>query len=479
MAARRAPDAVITDVLMPGLDGYELARALRGEPATRHIPIVFSTAHYGRQEIQPLAHACGVHDVILKPARPSTVLATIDSLFVPGPISVPAVEQIVETQRLTRCGTWELDLATNTILVSPELSDVLRVPSKVAVHELTRRMHPDDVAAIATMVENTWCTGSPATAELRVVDADGSVRELIVSCRTASAHRSSPAARLWGVAQDVTQIREKLRTSLQTQVDWHAVRRTIDAFHRAVLPSTLPAIAGAGLATVYLPDPERLDIGTAWYDAHPVAGGRLLVSVGKVAGHDRHPVAVMGHALAALRTYAHDDPDPVGVLTRLNRFLADTCQDDTFVTAVVGLFDPATGHLRVANGGHPAPLVLARDGDGDDGVSAMPVTAAGPALGVLADAVFPHSDLYLAPGSAFCAYTEGLTDRHNDPMSVGGRRLRRVAAQVFGRFSPAEQPGDSAAADFLAENIVRDMLAGAAPDDDVCLAVLYAGTGDV
>jgi CheY-like chemotaxis protein len=486
MAARRPPDAVITDVLMPGLDGYGLARALRGEPATRHIPIVFSTAHYGPQEIQKLAHACGVHDVILKPAQPSTVLATIDSLFACGQmsllpaeqISVRPAEQIVETQRLTRSGTWELDLATNAVLVSPGLSDVLGLPSaKVALHELMRRVHPDDVAVIATMVENTWCTGSPATAELRVVDADGTVRELVVSCRTASADRSLSAARLWGVAQDVTQIRAELRTSLQTQVNWHAVRRTIDAFHRAVLPSTLPIIAGVGLATVYLPAPERLDIGAVWYDAQPVAGGRLLLSVGKVAGHDRHPVAVMGHALAALHAYAHDDPDPAGVLARLNRFLIDACQDDTFATAVVALFDPEIGYLRVANGGHPAPVVVSRDVAGDGGASAMPVSAAGPALGVLSDAVFPQVDLYLAAGSAFCAYTDGLIDRYNDPTPAGGRDLRRVAAQVFGR-SSQDPSGCPAAAQFLAENIVRDMLAGAPPDDDVSLAVLYVGTDD-
>jgi serine phosphatase RsbU (regulator of sigma subunit) len=244
-----------------------------------------------------------------------------------------------------------------------------------------------------------------------------------------------------------------------------------------VLPSTLPAIAGVGLATVYLPAAERLDVGAAWYDAQPVAGGRLLLSVGKVAGHDRHPVAVVSHALAVLQAYAHDDPDPAGVLARLNRFLTDTGQDDTFVTAVVALFDPVTGHLRVANGGHPPPLVLSPDG-GDDGASAMPVTATGPALGVLADAVFPHSDRHLAAGSAFCVYTDGLIDRHDDPMAVGGRRLRQVAAQVFGRFSPG-QPDRPAAAEFLAENIVRDMLGGAAPDDDVCLAVLHVDTGDV
>ena len=81
LAGRQPPDAVITDVLMPGLDGYELARMLRSRPATSDIPIAFSTAHYGQQEIGPLARACGVQDVIFKPAQPTDVLATIDALL--------------------------------------------------------------------------------------------------------------------------------------------------------------------------------------------------------------------------------------------------------------------------------------------------------------------------------------------------------------------------------------------------------------
>jgi serine phosphatase RsbU (regulator of sigma subunit) len=167
-----------------------------------------------------------------------------------------------------------------------------------------------------------------------------------------------------------------------------------------------------------------------------------------------------------LQAYAHDDPDPVEVLTRLNRFLADTSRDDTFVSAVVALFDPVAGHLRVANGGHPAPVVIAPDGDG---IAATLVRTAGPVLGVVRDAVFPARDLLLTAGSAFCAYTDGLTDRHHDPSSVDGRHLLRVVAQAFGRL------GVRPAAQRLAEDIVRDMLGGAAPDDDVCLAVLLAG----
>jgi serine phosphatase RsbU (regulator of sigma subunit)/CheY-like chemotaxis protein len=480
--AQHPPDAVITDVVMPGLDGYELARALRSRPATRHLPIVFSTAHYGPEEIRPLADAYDVRNVIFKPADPTAVLAAIDALPIHGRVSVPPTDQLAETQRLTRSGTWEFDPVTDTVAVSPELRELLRMSStRLALDELTRRIHVDDLARVVSVAENAWRSGSAGITELRVADMDGLVHELIVSCGTAFADRPSTESWstsrvLWGVAQDVTAIREDLRTRLQIQTDWHAVRRTVDAFHRAVLPGELPTIAGADLAAVYVPAPQRLDIGAAWYDAMPVGGGRVLVSVGKVAGHDRHPAAVMGHVMAALRAYAHDDPDPAGVLARLNRFLIDTRWDDTFATAVAALFDPNTGRLRVANGGAPAPVFVSPNRHGD-AVAALSGPT-GPALGVLPNAGFAERDLCLPPGAVFCAYTDGLIDRHDDPASAGDRRLPRVVARAFDRLSGAD-PNGPAVTRLLAESIVRDMLGGASPDDDVCVAVLRAGTDGV
>jgi PAS domain S-box-containing protein len=71
------PDLVITDVLMPVMDGYELVRQLRLDPATSGIPVVFYTAHYGEREARALALSSGVSDVLTKPAQSAEVLRIV------------------------------------------------------------------------------------------------------------------------------------------------------------------------------------------------------------------------------------------------------------------------------------------------------------------------------------------------------------------------------------------------------------------
>jgi DNA-binding response OmpR family regulator len=68
LASKCRPDLVLTDVSMPGMDGFELCRCLRGREATHDIPVIFITAMQGdRGEMQGLA--LGAIDYIQKPVH--------------------------------------------------------------------------------------------------------------------------------------------------------------------------------------------------------------------------------------------------------------------------------------------------------------------------------------------------------------------------------------------------------------------------
>ena len=75
------PDLVITDILMPGMDGYAFAKQLRLDPATSAIPVVFSTAHYGEREARAFAVSSGISDVLTKPTEPKEVLKIVSRLL--------------------------------------------------------------------------------------------------------------------------------------------------------------------------------------------------------------------------------------------------------------------------------------------------------------------------------------------------------------------------------------------------------------
>ena len=73
-AAQLLPDVVLLDAVMPGLDGFEVARRLKALPATAHIPIIFMTGLTDTEHVVAAFGAGGV-DYVTKPIRPQEVLA--------------------------------------------------------------------------------------------------------------------------------------------------------------------------------------------------------------------------------------------------------------------------------------------------------------------------------------------------------------------------------------------------------------------
>ena len=73
-ATQALPDVVLLDAVMPGIDGFEVARRLKAQPATAHIPIIFMT---GLTETEHLVAAldAGGADYVTKPIKPREVMA--------------------------------------------------------------------------------------------------------------------------------------------------------------------------------------------------------------------------------------------------------------------------------------------------------------------------------------------------------------------------------------------------------------------
>ena len=71
------PDLVISDILMPNMDGYEFVSRMKANPQTAEVPIIFYTATYREREAMAVAEACGVRWVLPKPSDPDVILKTV------------------------------------------------------------------------------------------------------------------------------------------------------------------------------------------------------------------------------------------------------------------------------------------------------------------------------------------------------------------------------------------------------------------
>ena len=78
-AADPLPDLVLLDVVMPGIDGWEVCRRLKADVRTAGVPVIFVSGTAGEGE-RSRARSLGAADFILKPLDPADVLARVAAL---------------------------------------------------------------------------------------------------------------------------------------------------------------------------------------------------------------------------------------------------------------------------------------------------------------------------------------------------------------------------------------------------------------
>ena len=99
--AREAhPELVISDVLMPAMDGYELARRLKLDPATSAISVMFYTAYFGGQDAKDLAQALGVARVLVKPSPNDIILGAVAEVLAQRPSAAPEASEALDREHL-------------------------------------------------------------------------------------------------------------------------------------------------------------------------------------------------------------------------------------------------------------------------------------------------------------------------------------------------------------------------------------------
>ena len=74
------PDIVVLDVMMPRMTGYEVAKALREDEGTAHIPIIFVTARAQSSDVER-GMELGVDDYVTKPFDPLDLIARVNTLL--------------------------------------------------------------------------------------------------------------------------------------------------------------------------------------------------------------------------------------------------------------------------------------------------------------------------------------------------------------------------------------------------------------
>jgi signal transduction histidine kinase len=81
------PDLLITDIVMPRMDGYELVRKLRQDESTAATPVIFCSASYHEREVREMARSLGVRSTLSKPFDLMTVRATVIAALATKPVT--------------------------------------------------------------------------------------------------------------------------------------------------------------------------------------------------------------------------------------------------------------------------------------------------------------------------------------------------------------------------------------------------------
>ncbi|MFC4067938.1 SpoIIE family protein phosphatase [Actinoplanes subglobosus] len=406
LAREQQFDLVLTDVMMPRLDGFGLIAGLRADPRTRDVPIVVLSARAGEESaVEGLS--AGADDYLAKPFSTRELTARVRANLELGQLRRETVSRL---RGLVDAAAALNAVSTTTEVLEVAARHVLAMTSagRVVLTTPDGRAERDGGAAGSVppdLILPLPATTGPPLGELRVWAGPGVPAEPVV----------------------LTQLARLVGLRLANARLYETEHRIASTLQHSLLPQSLPRVPGAIVAGRYVPGSSEARVGGDWYDVIAGPDGELFLVIGDVVGKGVQAAAGMGQLRNALRAYLLEGFDCGTALSRLNR-LVDTLGRRQFATVLCVGFDPRTRRMSYSSAGHPSPVLIPAGAQG----TFLYGSALGPPIGALGVVEYPTRVTELTAGARLLLYTDGLIEDRRQGIDSGLAELTADVAEPAG-----------------------------------------------
>jgi phosphoserine phosphatase RsbU/P len=489
----RDTDLIITDVMMPVMDGFELCRSIRNESRWQTLPFIFLSAR-GSTDDRVTGLSLGADDYVVKPfdrrellVKARTLLNRVriyrdhpveqntpESAPIPFPAPNPAGPDIHKPQKPVR-----------VLIVDDEL------PMRKLVEVNLRK---------AGFVVSTAANGTDAIEQVEKSTPDLIISDVLMPVMDGmqlrkellerSDYRSIPFLFLTAKGQPEDMLNalrmgvdDYLTKPVIPQVLIQKVRNLVDKNHASAERYRAELEQAAAKVSAHLePDAPVLDgiiiaqrsepleiRGGDYCDYIELKNGRYAMVVGDVMGKKWgawfFSVAYIAYLRSVIRAISSEveSPSPAAIVRRVNQLLwEDLKVSEVFTTVYLAIIDPERREITFTNAAHPPTMHYIA---ASDKVHARPET--GLILGVQPDFDYEDTTISLAPGDMIVTYSDGITEAFDQSGQLYGEdRL----IQIIQRNSHAD-------INELVNSVFADVDSfsnGSKPEDDRTLAILRA-----
>ncbi len=158
LARRHRPDLLVLDIMMPGMDGYQVCRQIRGDPLLADLPVLFLTAK-GKDEDKIEGFRAGADDYLSKPFNMEELQLRVKAIL---RRSTPAESRVLESPTEIVVGNVRLDCRTFEVTTPNGTALLTNVQFDLLYHLLS---NVDQVFNSQQLLQDVWDyprdTGSP------------------------------------------------------------------------------------------------------------------------------------------------------------------------------------------------------------------------------------------------------------------------------------------------------------------------------